>query len=126
LPGFYNHKYAQPHLISAERLADETYGPERFPQFSTDARKSPDRLDDGAGLKRGRLGQPQSQSERDWAYAKRALARGESPGMVVAMIATYRRYDKPNPQYYAEMTVRKAAASLRSTETMIAGTPERE
>jgi hypothetical protein len=120
LPGFYNHKYAQPHLIRAERLADESYGPEQFPQFSTEDRKPPDRPRDGAGSKRGSMGQPLSQLERDWAYAKRALARGESPAMVLAMIATYRRYDKPNPRYYAETTVRKAAASLRSTEMMIA------
>ena len=31
---------------------------------------------------------------------------------VIAAIASYRRYDKHNPHYYAELTVRKAAASL--------------
>jgi hypothetical protein len=31
---------------------------------------------------------------------------------VIAAIASYRRYDKPNPRYYAEHTVKKAAESL--------------
>jgi hypothetical protein len=49
-----------------------------------------------------------SQSERDWAYAKRALARGEDPEAVIQTIATFRS-DKPDPQYYARLTVTKAA-----------------
>jgi len=32
---------------------------------------------------------------------------------VIAAIASYRRNEKHNPQYYAEHTVRKAAQSLR-------------
>jgi hypothetical protein len=32
---------------------------------------------------------------------------------VIAAIASYRRYDKYNPQYYAEHTVQKAAESLK-------------
>jgi len=68
-----------------------------------------------------------SQSERDWAYAKRALARGERQEAVVAAIASYRRFDKPSPQYYAELTVRKAAESLNAErcETQGNGAPER-
>jgi hypothetical protein len=53
-----------------------------------------------------------SQSERDWAFAKRALARGEPQEIVIAAIANHRRYDKHNPQYYAELTVRKAKEAL--------------
>ena len=60
-------------------------------------------------------GKPQ-QGTRDLLYfAKRALSRGESPALVAATIASYRRYDKSNPQYYAELTVRKAAESLRAS-----------
>ena len=55
-----------------------------------------------------------SQSERDWAFAKRALARGETEENVIAAIASFRRYDKHNPQYYSEHTVRKAAQSLKA------------
>ncbi len=35
-----------------------------------------------------------SQSERDWAYAKRALARGDSPDAVIAAISQYRTGQK--------------------------------
>jgi hypothetical protein len=43
-----------------------------------------------------RSGRPKaepSQSELDWAFAKRALARGESPDVVIAAIASYRRFE---------------------------------
>ncbi|MBK7929295.1 MAG: hypothetical protein IPJ98_18005 [Bryobacterales bacterium] len=56
-----------------------------------------------------------SQSEKDWAYALRALARGESAEMVAAAIASLRRYDKPDPVYYARLTVQKAAKHMRAT-----------
>ncbi|HWO27786.1 MAG TPA: hypothetical protein VNO32_03215, partial [Candidatus Acidoferrum sp.] len=53
-----------------------------------------------------------SQSERDWAYAKRALARGDDPEVVIQRIADYRADDKDNPNYYARRTVTKAQADL--------------
>jgi hypothetical protein len=58
-----------------------------------------------------------SQSERDWAFAKRVLARGDRADLVIATIAVYRRFDNQNPQAYAEHTVRKAAASLTAERT---------
>jgi hypothetical protein len=69
-----------------------------------------------------------SQSERDWAYAKRSLARGDPEDLVVAAIASHRRYDKHNPQYYAELTVHKARESLekdRSPTDALSLEPER-
>lgn len=112
LPGFYNHKYAAPHPIRAEMIADATYRPERFPKFAVEERnaKNPP---GNATAHRGRAGAALSQSERDWAYAKRALARGEAPTTVVAAIANHRRYDKSDPRYYAELTVKKAEQALR-------------
>jgi hypothetical protein len=110
LPGFHNHKYAKPHLIRAESLTQEIYRPEHFPKISAE-----DRSGRFQGLGRSPLHRTGrvTQSERDWAFAKRALARGESPALVVAAIASYRRFDKPNPQYYAELTVSKAAQALK-------------
>ena len=58
-------------------------------------------------------GKPQQGARDLLYYAKRALARGDSPDGIVSAIATYRRYDKANPRYYAELTVKKAAESLR-------------
>ena len=57
-----------------------------------------------------------SQSEHDWAYAKRALARGDDPEEVIRKIADFRADDKPDPQYYAVHTVTKAAAALRQQD----------
>jgi hypothetical protein len=57
----------------------------------------------------------QSQSERDWAYAKRALSRGESPEDVIRNIAEFRAHDKHDPQDYAFRTVTKAHADLQNS-----------
>ena len=110
LPGFYNHKYAKPHFIRVESLAERTYPPEEFPAFPSAAGGADI---SGARPARGRGQGRLSQSERDWAYAKRALMRGEPLEAVIVAIATWRRYDKHNPRYYAELTVRKAAQALR-------------
>lgn len=116
LPGFYNHKYQRPHYVRAEKLSDETATPELFPVCHEDAAHAapssavhPPRADDDH----------LSQSERDWAYAKRALARGTPKEQVIEDIMKFRQ-DKPDPRYYAEHTVSKAASSLESrsaTET---------
>ena len=54
-----------------------------------------------------------SQSERDWAFAKRALARGDDPEEVIRRIADYRSEDKHDPNYYARLTVAKAQEQLK-------------
>ena len=108
LPGFYNHKYQQPHYVRAERLSDQTARPEHFPARQEEATHAapssavhPPRAEDDH----------LSQSERDWAYAKRALARGTPKEQVIEDIMRF-RHDKPNPRYYAEHTVSKASSSL--------------
>jgi hypothetical protein len=113
LPGFYNHKYGKPSWIGLQSHSQETYGPERFPVPPAEARplRGWGAENRRTGTRRRTAGQP-TQSERDWAYAKRALARGETEENVIAAIASFRRYDKHNPHYYAEHTVRKAVASL--------------
>jgi hypothetical protein len=121
LPGFHNHKYRAPYLIRMESLAGETYGPNHFPSFSPEERLN---LTGAPGSERRRSRGNLSQSERDWSFAKRALARGEVACNVIAAIANHRRFDKPNPQYYAELTVRKAEQALR-IESRIPQEPER-
>jgi hypothetical protein len=69
-----------------------------------------------------------SQSEPDWAYAKRALSRGDPPEEVVRRIADYRAHDKHDPEYYARRTVLKAQAELQMTDAdreVIRGVHER-
>ena len=116
VPGFVNHKRHPAHHVRAERLATAVYTPEHFPKASEDRRTAAPAGESGfGGGRRLRSGQL-SQSELDWAYAKRALSRGEPADSVIAAIANYRRGDKPDPEYYAQLTVRKAAASLGSRE----------
>lgn len=103
LPGFENHKYSQPHLVTAEQMENPTARPEDFPEFAP-GREHLQLPTQQRAVSPGTL----SQSERDWAFAKRALARGDSPATVAAVIASYRQFDKRNPQEYADRTVRKA------------------
>ena len=89
LPGFYNHKYSEPFRIASEKRSEETYGPEHFPNLPEEGRASRSLIN-----RRGRLqGRVQcrrriSQSERDWAYAKRALARGTGRASLPPLRAT--------------------------------------
>jgi hypothetical protein len=46
-----------------------------------------------------------SQSEHDWAFAKRALARGDDPELVIQR--DYCANDKTDPNYYARHSVTK-------------------
>ncbi len=110
LPGFMNHKYGKPFLVRAESRATLTYRPEHFPSPQSEEKGGRGISDRAAGSK-ARAGII-TQSERDWAYAKRALARGESPDDVIASIARYRTGEKSDPQDYAVRTVRKAKESL--------------
>src|SRR5207249_11509740 len=89
LPTFVNRKYETAHLVKARGEATETYHLEDF-RLRTDAHDDHRDLQapDGGGQTspRGDL----SQSERDWAFAKRARPRGDSPEEVIRRIAVYR------------------------------------
>jgi Single-strand binding protein family len=65
----------------------------------------------------GRAPETLTQSERDWAYAKRALARGDDPEEIIRRIADYRADEKHDPEYYARHTVAKAQAELQNRDT---------
>lgn len=109
MPGYFNHKRDSAFLIRTSKLSDAVSRPADFPDYSSQLRSE-------AHAKANRTPSSnnpvRSQSERDWAYAKRALARGDDPSAVIQSIAAYRP-DKPNPTYYAEHTVWKAVAELR-------------
>ena len=106
-------------------MSDEIYGKERFPEIAEDGH--------GLGVAPVRSGprdilHSPSQSEKDWAFAKRALARGDSEDTVIKAIEHYRESEKPNPHYYAELTVRKAAQALdaeRGDQPVKISTPDR-
>lgn len=110
MPGYFNHKRNVAFLIRATEHSDAVSRPADFPTLSSQSRfEVYARSTDAPAAS----GHGNSQSEWDWAYAKRALARGDDPSMVIQAIAAYRP-DKPNPSYYAEHTVRKALTELRS------------
>jgi hypothetical protein len=109
LPGFYNHKYATPHFVTVDKLGAGVYRPDNFSLLYG---REDGRPLNNASTRRVRPRDTFSQSERDWAYAKRALSRGDSEEEVIAKIAIHRRYDKHDPQYHAQLTVKNARASL--------------
>lgn len=116
LPGLMNHKYAKPYLVRVEMRSERTYGPEHFPTVPGDGQGGRTIVGkehaESASYPRSGI----TQSERDWAYAKRALARGDSPEAVIAAIAHHRAGEKSDPHAYAERTVRKAGAALAAEQ----------
>ena len=118
-----NHKYAAPHYVRAAELTRDVYSPERFPKFEGEERgsRSARVLQESGPGTTGAI----SQSERDWAYARRALARGEAQETVASAIAEFRRDEKVNVIDYADRTVRKAAASFGVETPRETSEPER-
>jgi RepB DNA-primase from phage plasmid len=109
LPNFVNRKYEAEHVVRARSGATQTYHLEDF-RLRTDLHEAPTqyRPDEARSAPAGEL----TQSERDWAFAKRALARGDDPEEVIRRIADYRG-DEKHPSY-ARYTVEKAQAALHS------------
>jgi hypothetical protein len=112
LPGFANRKYNEAFVVRVHHETDMTYHPQDF-RVQEDSPESPRHIGDSQqGTRRLPAGH-RSQSEADWAYAKRALARGDDPEVVIHRIADYRSEDKADPNYYARHTVEKALAERK-------------
>jgi hypothetical protein len=117
LPTFSNRKHDPPHMVMARAEATQTYHQEDF-KLRTDAHAIS--YDRQASEERER-GRPQgeiTQSERDWAFAKRALARGDDPEEVTRRITDYRGDEKH--ANYARYTVEKAQATLQHARQPLA------
>ena len=112
LPGFYNHKYRPAYLVTAQGRSDSIRGPDHFPKLPVDEPVDEQPLRASPSHRQGTGLNLPSQSERDWAYAKRALGRGEPESRVTEEIARYRVGQKHNPHDYAQRTVRKAVRQL--------------
>jgi hypothetical protein len=115
LPGFTNRKYNEQFVIRVDHELDQVYhlGDFRVQEDSPDA---PRHLADAHEPTRRLPSGHRSQSEADWAYAKRALARGDEVEEIIRRIADYRADDKTDPASYARLTVTKAQLSLVSRE----------
>ena len=109
MPGFANRKLNQEFIVQARKENDGMYALRDF-KINEGERETRQDLNAGQEHPRRVSRDHSSQSERDWLYAKRALARGDDPDEVIRRIADYRADDKPDPEYYARLTVRKARA----------------
>ncbi len=113
LPGFANKKYETDFYVEARRESTEIYHLRDF-RLDVDSQDSPHHNHDIRAKRESSSHTNLSQSEHDWAFAKRALARGEDLEEVIQQIAQHRARDKSDPQYYARRTVTKAAAELKN------------
>lgn len=112
LPGFVNRKYEAEFRVTAEIRNEHRYTPHDF-RLRSDPADLDQRPAHTIGSRRASSTlQPLSQSEHDWAYAKRSLARGTPAEEVIRQIAAFRAHDKHNPEDYARRTVSKARTEL--------------
>jgi hypothetical protein len=113
LPGFANKKYGADFYVEARKESIDTY---HLPDFKLhiDSQDSPRHTCYRRPKLQSSTRAILSQSEHDWAFAKRALARGEEPEEVIRQIAQHRAADKSDPEDYARRTVTKAQAELDS------------
>jgi DNA primase RepB-like protein len=112
LPGFANKKYDEEFVVQVLHESNQVYHSRDF-MVQEDSPDTSRHLGDESGR---RLPQGhKSQSEQDWAYAKRALARGDDPALVIQRIADFRADDKQDPEYYAQHTVAKAQAQIEKS-----------
>ena len=113
VPDFLNRKYDTEFWVHAEKHTDRVY---HLPDFRlrTEPIESDFRPRHHSQAPASSESRPLSQSEHDWAFAKRALARGDDPEVVIQRIADYRSGGKDDPNYYARHTVMKAQAALDS------------
>jgi hypothetical protein len=115
LPGFANQKLPEDFIVQARQESDAIYTLRDF-TIDTESPETPRYLGDALERRRKVPSDHKSQSEHDWAYAKRALARGDDPEVVIQRIADYRADDKHDPLYYARLTVHKALAESNSRD----------
>jgi hypothetical protein len=125
LPGFANQKLSEEFIVHARQEGDAIYALRDFTIYE-DSPERPPHTVGHQDRSRAAASDHKSQSEHDWAYAKRALARGDDPEVIIQRIADYRAEDKDNPNYYARRTVTKAQADLhRETATLGTNDPQR-
>jgi hypothetical protein len=111
LPGFANKKYEPDFYVQARAESTQTYNLRDF-KLQINAQDAPRHQHEEVARKQSPPSSSLSQSEHDWAYAKRALARGDDFEEVVRKIADFRAEDKSSPESYARRTVTKAQLDL--------------
>src|SRR5580692_7727614 len=89
LPGFTNRKYNEAFVVRVHHESDALYHGQDF-QVQEDSPESPRHIGDSQKSSRTIPTGHRSQSEADWAYAKRALARGDNTEQLIQRSADYR------------------------------------
>jgi hypothetical protein len=118
MPEFVNRKYGNEaeFVVRAQQESSRVYSLRDF-EVPEDSPEAPRKIEDGHTATRTLARGHKSQSAADWAYAKRALARGDDPEQVIRRIADYRADDKHDPDYYARHTVTKAQVQLAADKS---------
>ena len=112
LPGYRNKKPGRGDaMVTWADLNGAAVDPESFADLPEPPKPGNGRLASGWRA----AGPGASQSERDWAWARSRLRRGESAAVLAAELEASRQ-DKPKPGYYADRTVRRAQESLEVEE----------
>ena len=111
LPGFVNRKYQTEFRVQAEKHTDRIHHLQDF-RLRTEPIDNDFRAHYRLLTQRSSETRPLSQSEHDWIFAKRALARGDDPEEIIRRIANFRSSEKSDPLYYARLTVSKAQQHL--------------
>lgn len=111
LPGFLNRKYDTEFRVQAEKHTDRIHHLQDF-RLHTEPIENDFRPRHQSRTNASSVPRQLSQSEHDWAYARRALSRGDDPEEIVRRIADFRNTEKSDPIYYARHTVMKAETSL--------------
>jgi hypothetical protein len=111
LPGFSNKKYEAEFYVQARTESTQTYHLRDF-KLRIDSHDAPRHHQEEVGRKQLASSTTLSQSEHDWAYAKRALARGDDPEAIIRRIADFRGDQKHAS--YARRTVENAKQELQS------------
>jgi len=114
VPGFMNKKYEQDFLVNAQHHSDRIYHAREFKLRTEPVDSAYRQLRHSSSQANRSEPRHISQSERDWASVKSALASGADPEELIAQLAQSRANDKSDPQYYAQLTVTKALAELRT------------
>lgn len=101
----------QTSIVEARRESTEKYNLQDF-RLHFDSQYSPRQNYNNRTNRESPPRSNLSQTEHDWAFAKRALARGDDPEEVMQRIAQHRAADKSDPEDYARRTVTKAQTDL--------------
>jgi|GEM_PF-437892 len=107
VPGFLNRKYDPPCKVAVEYPDDSIWTPD---DFELDA-GAVDAMLFAQEIPSRRSSGKHSNSESDWAWVSHELAHGKDAVKLTRELAS-RRFDKPNPLYYAQRTVDVASARL--------------